>query len=133
MHQTSLSWLENFALKIERIIPLAPWLWGGLYAIAALFLSIPVIILTMGTGVAIYAYISCGLYASDGFTAHTVLFINLFSSLLGWFICCWWWMLLKLIYHRFRWQEYRSKRSIWFSGTILFVLLSGTFFILTNL
>ena len=112
MHQTSLSWLEKFALKIERIIPLDPWLWGGFYAIAALFLSIPVIFLTMGTGVAIYAYISCGLYAADGFSAHTVLFINLFSSLPGWFICCWWMMLLKLICHRLRCMEYNPERSI---------------------
>ena len=116
---TRLTWLERMALSVEQRFPIGHGPWSVVYLIAAAALLPSVLILSVGTGLALLAHLSEGLYTSDGHSETTVLLINLFCTALGCFFCSWWVMVLRL--WRSHWQEvtYRPSCVLWLAGLVV--------------
>ncbi len=118
------TWAERLALFVERKWNMGHAVWAGVYLLASLVLLPAVLILSAGTGMAILAYLTVGLYGSDGHTATTTLAINVFCTVVGWFVCCWWCMVIRLFYCHLRLRSYRASCGLPMAGLLVLAELT---------
>jgi hypothetical protein len=93
-YREKLTSVEQLALFVEQKCNMGNAAWAVVYFLAALVLLPAVLILSTGTGMAIWAYLTEGLYEAEGYTGTTTLAINVFCTVLGWLVCCWWSLVL---------------------------------------
>ena len=117
--RNQLTWAERLALFVEGKWNMGHAAWAVVYFLASLVLLPAVLILSAGTGMAILSYLTVGLYGTDGYTATTTLAINVFCTVMGWFICCWWCMVIRLFYCHLRWRPYRASCGLPMAGLLV--------------
>lgn len=122
--RNQLTWAERLALFVEGKWNMGHAVWAGVYFLASLVLLPAVLILSAGTGMAILSYLTVGLYGADGYTATTTLAINVFCTVMGWFICCWWCMVIRLFYCHLRWRPYRASCGLPMAGLLVLAELA---------
>lgn len=122
--RNQLTWAERLALFVEVKWNMGHAVWAGVYFLASLVLLPAVLILSAGTGMAILGYLTVGLYGADGHTATTTLAINVFCTVMGWFICCWWCMVIRLFYCHLRWRPYRASCGLPMAGLLVLAELT---------
>lgn len=122
--RNQLTWAERLALFVEGKWNMGHAVWAGVYFLASLVLLPAVLILSAGTGMAILSYLTVGLYGADGHTATTTLAINVFCTVMGWFICCWWCMVIRLFYCHLRWRPYRVSCGLPMAGLLVLAELA---------
>lgn len=129
---TRLTWLERMALSVEQRFPIGHWPWAVVYLIAAAALLPSVLILSIGTDLALLAHLTEGLYTSDGHSETAVLLINLFCTALGCFFCSWWVMALRLWRSHRQVAAYRPSCVLWLAGLVVQAELAlGTIAVVT--
>lgn len=119
-----LTWAERLALFVERKLNMGHTAWAAVYFLASLVLFPAVLILSAGTGMAILAYLTVGLYGADGHTATTTLAINVFCTVMGWLVCCWWCMVIRLFCCHLKWRPYRVSCGLPMAGLVMLAELT---------
>ena len=123
-YRVKLTSVEQLALFVEQKCNMGHAAWAVVYFLAALVLLPAVLILSTGTGMAIWAYLTEGLYEAEGYTGTTTLAINVFCTVLGWLVCCWWSLVLRLFYCHLICRPYHATRGLLTVGTALLAELS---------
>ena len=80
-YREKLTSVEQLALFVEQKCNMGNAAWAVVYFLAALVLLPAVLILSTGTGMAIWAYLTEGLYEAEGYTGTTTLAIKMPSTL----------------------------------------------------
>ena len=123
-YREKLTSVEQLALLVEQKCNIGNAAWAVVYFLAALVLLPAVLILSTGTGMAIWAYLTEGLYEAEGYTGTTTLAINVFCTVLGWLVCCWWSLVLRLFYCHLICRPYHATRGLLTVGGALLAELS---------
>lgn len=117
--KTRITWFEGVALLVEKKFPIGHGPWMIAYLIAMLALLPSVLNLGIGTGMAACGYATQGLFASQPFSAGTTLLINLFCTVLGWFLSSWLVLVWRLFQCHRKEVPYTSPCYLWISGAVL--------------
>lgn len=123
-YQDKLTRVERLALFVEHKWSMGHAAWAVVYFLAALVLLPAVLIHSAGTGVVIWAYLTEGFYGAGGYTPATTLAINVFCTVLGFFVCCWWCLVVRLLCCHLRWLPYRASGGLLTAGAVLQAELS---------